>query len=150
MTLGRKPLCLYGNTLFLFAMREEKSAFLFVYGTLLDESNPYGAYLKENSSFLAEGKFKGELYDIGNYPGAILNPNASGFVHGSIFALDDPGTVLSELDEYEGFGDAFFQPNEFIRALITVETSTGEINCWVYFYNHSVTSSQRIQSGKYF
>jgi len=81
-------------------MTEEKCSYLFVYGTLMDESNPYGAYLKENSSLLAEGKFKGELYDIGNYPGAILNPDAAGFVHGSIFTLDDPAPVLSELGSH--------------------------------------------------
>ena len=127
---------------------EEKSSYLFVYGTLLDESNRFGTYLKENSGFMAEGKFKGELYDIGNYPGAILNPDAPGFVHGSIFSLNDPVKVLAELDDYEGFGDAFSQPNEFIRALIPVETPMAEINCWVYLYNHPVTPSQRIQSGK--
>jgi len=130
-------------------MTEEKCSYLFVYGTLMDESNPYGAYLKENSSLLAEGKFKGELYDIGNYPGAILNPDAAGFVHGSIFTLDDPAPVLSELDEYEGYGEAFLQPNEFIRAVITVETSKGPVNCWVYLYNRPIKPSQRIQSGKY-
>jgi len=145
----QQPLCLYDNLLFLFGMTEEKSSYLFVYGTLLDESAPYGAYLKENSSFLAEGKFKGELYDIGNYPGAISNPDAGGFVHGAVFNINDPAAVLNELDDYEGFGDAFLQPNEFVRALVSIETATGPLNCWAYLYNHSIKPSQRIQSGKY-
>jgi len=127
----------------------ENDQYLFVYGTLLDESNPYGVFLKENSRFYRDGRFRGALYNIGNYPGAVFLPASETFVHGSIFSIGDPKTVLKELDDYEGFGDDFAQPNEFIRELATVETGNGPVSCWVYLYNLPTTGLSLITSGKY-
>jgi hypothetical protein len=43
---------------------------LFVYGTLLqDAKNPVADFLREYSELIGRGYFKGELYDIGSYPG---------------------------------------------------------------------------------
>jgi len=128
---------------------ENGTEYLFVYGTLLDESNPYAVFLKENSRFFQKGRFKGELYNIGNYPGAIVNQMAGTFVYGSIFLLNDPNSVLNELDDYEGFGDDFVQPNEFVRKLIEVETEDAMLSCWVYLFNHPVDGLLVIESGKY-
>ena len=49
-----------------------KNAFLFVYGSLLDEDNEIAIYLKNNSTFYSAGKVKGKLYDIGEYPGGYI------------------------------------------------------------------------------
>jgi gamma-glutamylcyclotransferase (GGCT)/AIG2-like uncharacterized protein YtfP len=127
----------------------ENGRHLFVYGTLLDESNPYAAFLKENSRFYQKGRFKGELYNIGNYPGAIFDQIAETFVYGSIFLLNDPSSVLKELDDYEGFGDDFAKPNEFIRELLEVETANAMLRCWVYLYNKPVDRLPVIESGRY-
>ena len=127
----------------------EVSHYLFVYGTLLDDSNPYGAFLKDNSRFCQEGRFRGALYNIGNYPGAVFLPASETFVHGSIFLIDDPKTILKELDDYEGFGEDFAEPNEFIRELIEVETENSAIHCWVYLYNQPVDGFPVIESGRY-
>ncbi len=127
----------------------ENNRYLFVYGTLLDESNPYSVFLKENSHFYQKGRFRGALYNIGNYPGAVFVPASETFVHGSIFLIDDPKTVLKELDDYEGFGDDYAQPNEFLRVLIEVETDSASLKCWVYLYNLDTSALPTILSGRY-
>ena len=104
---------------------EEIPPYLFVYGTLLDTDNPYAIFLKENSRFYQHGRLRGKLFNIGNYPGAIIDDTVETFVQGFIFLMDNSNNVLDELDAYEGFGDGFAQPNEFIRALANIETDHG-------------------------
>ncbi len=122
---------------------------LFVYGTLLDKQNEFGAYLNNNCSFYADGKFAGRLYGIGEYPGAITDTGASHYVYGKIFLVNNIDEVLKRLDDYEGFGPEQQQPNLFIRKLIAIETTNNMIDCWVYLYNLPVTGLRLIESGRY-
>lgn len=123
--------------------------YLFVYGTLLDDSNEFALYLKNNCRLYAKGKFKGALYDIGEYPGAIADSNYPGYVYGSIFILNDANSALKYLDDYEGFGPEQKQPNLFVRGIIEVESDKGIINCWCYFYNLPIDGLVLIGSGDY-
>jgi len=122
---------------------------LFVYGTLLDEDNKYGIYLRDNSKFFSSGKLTGILYDIGEYPGAVLYPEGNDLIYGIILEIDDPSAVLALIDLYEGFGDDQPQPNEFIRVLTEAETDRGRIDCWIYVYNLSVYGLIPIENGRY-
>lgn len=124
-------------------------AFLFVYGTLLIENNECAVYLKSNSKLYSTGKIKGKLYDIGEYPGAVLSDESDDYVYGSILQIDEPEKVLSIIDDYEGVGTDQVQPNEFIRVSIEAETETKPVICWVYLYNLPITSLTLIESGKY-
>lgn len=122
---------------------------LFVYGTLLDEDNKYGIYLRDNSTFFSSGKLEGILYDIGEYPGAVLSPDSNDFIYGIILEIDDPAAVLALIDIYEGFGEDQPQPNEFIRVLTQAETDRGRVDCWIYLYNLSINGLMPIETGKY-
>ncbi|MBS1503578.1 MAG: gamma-glutamylcyclotransferase [Bacteroidetes bacterium] len=122
---------------------------LFVYGTLLDRSNKYGVYLKDNSTHYSNGKVQGRLYDIGDYPGAVLTSGEEEYVYGTILKLTDPEETLIVLDEYEGFGEDLLQPNEFIRVLTSAETALGIMDCWIYLYNLPIDGIKRIVSGQY-
>ena len=93
---------------------------------------------------------RGKLYDIGEYPGAILNIESKNYVFGKIYELIDVEKVLKLLDDYEGFGPDQLQPNLFVRQLIAIETAIGGIECWVYLYNLPVEGLKLIESGKYF
>jgi gamma-glutamylcyclotransferase (GGCT)/AIG2-like uncharacterized protein YtfP len=128
---------------------EETSNYLFVYGTLLDEKNQFGAYLKNHCSFFQQGKFRGKLYNIGNYPGAIAQPGGDTYVFGSIFILNDTDEILKILDEYEGVGPANPQPTEYTRELIGIEARDEFIKCWVYLYNRPVENLALIKDGRY-
>lgn len=127
----------------------QTSNYLFIYGTLLDSRNEFGAYLNRNCTFYSDGKFKGKLYNLGEYPGAIREPYELSYVYGKIFTVNDPNAVLIKLDDYEGFGPDQEQPNLFVRELIPIETENTIINCWVYLYNLPVNDSWLIESGKY-
>lgn len=124
-------------------------ACLFVYGTLLDKHNEFGAYLNDNCTFYADGKMPGKVYDLGEYPGAVLTREENKFVHGKIYHLNNTEKVLELLDDYEGFGPEQEQPNLFVRELACIETSTGKVQCWVYIYNLSVEGFELIDSGIY-
>jgi gamma-glutamylcyclotransferase (GGCT)/AIG2-like uncharacterized protein YtfP len=122
---------------------------LFVYGTLLSGQNGYGAYLQQHCIFLQPGKFKGKLYDMGEYPGAVIQEDSSQYVHGSVYQMDDPEKILAFIDDYEGFGNDQEQPNLFIRILKEIETPSEPIECWVYLYNLPVEQFTQIKSGRY-
>ena len=122
---------------------------LFVYGTLLDEDNKYGIYLRDNSEFFSSGQIEGILYDIGEYPGAILSAGGDDFIYGIILQIDEPSEVLALIDMYEGFGEDQPQPNEFIRVLTEAETDRGRVNCWIYLYNLPVYGLMPIETWRY-
>ena len=122
---------------------------LFIYGTLLNDDNEFAIYLKNNSSFYAEGRINGRLYDLGEYPGAVLSPNCGEYIYGSIVKLYNPEKVLPVIDDYEGYGDEQLQPNLFVRVLTEVITEQGSVDCWVYAYNLPVDVFSQIGSGRY-
>lgn len=122
---------------------------LFIYGTLLDEDNEYAVYLKKNSKPYLYGKVKGKLFDLGEYPGAILSDEGNQYIYGNILKINDPEKVFPLIDNYEGFGQHQPQPNEFIRITTLIETETGLADCWIYLYNLSVEGLTRIEDGWY-
>ena len=124
--------------------------YLFVYGTLLNDDNEFGVYLKNNSSFYIKGKFHGLLYDIGEYPGAVYDENYPGYVYGSIFTLYNAGFAFEVLDDYEDFISIEADNNLFIRSLIDVETNSGILKCWVYLFARPTGNYRQIISGNYF
>ena len=122
---------------------------LFVYGTLLQPGNDFAGYLKRTCTYLSPGKIKGLLYDIGEYPGIIINNHATGYVHGSIYRLHHPIQNLKVFDDYEGFGAGQDQPNLYVRSLTSIETGDGFIDAWIYLYNLPVDGLPLIPSGNY-
>ncbi|MEO8885190.1 MAG: gamma-glutamylcyclotransferase family protein [Mucilaginibacter sp.] len=122
---------------------------LFIYGSLLETDNEFGRYLKQYAVYFKPGKFKGKLYDVGEYPGAITYPAGDYFVHGSIVILNNITEALKRLDDYEGYGDDQLQPNLFIRKLLTITTDDKAVKCWVYLYNHQISQLKQIYSGDY-
>ncbi|WP_439697678.1 gamma-glutamylcyclotransferase [Mucilaginibacter sp. AW1-7] len=123
--------------------------YLFVYGTLLAQGNPYAAYLQQHCRLVGEGKFRGRLYDIGEYPAAINDINSNLFVYGSIYLMDDAVEILSVIDEYEGIGPSEPEPHEYTRSLTNIETENGIVACWVYIYKWPLEGKFQITKGDY-
>jgi gamma-glutamylcyclotransferase (GGCT)/AIG2-like uncharacterized protein YtfP len=119
---------------------------LFVYGTLLQPGNGLAQYLISNCTYLNTGCIKGTLYDIGEYPGLVINEE-SGRVHGSIYEIDDQ--TLKQIDNYEGYGPDQDEPNLYIRVMQPVQTTNGVTEAWIYLYNLPVDGLQVIGSGNY-
>jgi gamma-glutamylcyclotransferase (GGCT)/AIG2-like uncharacterized protein YtfP len=121
--------------------------FLFVYGTLLQSDNEFAKYLRQHCSFYRAGKVRGILYDIGEYPGLIIDYTA-GYVFGSLYLIDNE-QVLKQIDAYEGVGPDEEQPNLYLRVILPVNTSEGIVDAWAYTYNLPVYSLKQILPGDY-
>ncbi|GAB4015695.1 gamma-glutamylcyclotransferase family protein [Spirosoma koreense] len=124
---------------------------LFVYGTLRPPfENAFAQYLHRHSQYVGEGRFSGQLYDLGNYPGAIYQPEAYTSVVGTIYAIHQhKWSLLAYLDEYEGIGPQFPQPTEYLRFILPIDWNGQEVSCWTYLYNLEITGRCLIESGDY-
>jgi len=122
---------------------------LFVYGTLMQPDNEFAVYLNSNCNFLSRGRVRGTLYDIGDYPGLIINTKVTSIVHGNVYKMNVPAEILKQLDFYEGVGPDEEQPNLYTREIRSIQTDNGSVEAWVYIYNLPVTGYKLISSGNY-
>jgi gamma-glutamylcyclotransferase (GGCT)/AIG2-like uncharacterized protein YtfP len=128
------------------------SRFLFVYGTLMrgfDSLPDWQSRFK--ARHLGSATIAGRLYDLGEYPGALLPAESdSSKIVGELYELHDPESAVAALDAYEEFFPLQPDKSLFLRTLIAATLSDGRIvNAWVYLYSRSVDESQRIRSGAY-
>lgn len=132
-------------------MSPNNGNYLFVYGTLLNDSgHPMATCLKNQAVFIATGHLTGKLYEVDGYPGVIRTEGTNERVFGQIYKLDDDTRILDELDKYEETGVDFSEPCEYIREVVQVFDDFGKVfNCWVYVYNWPVDDLIHIPSGNY-
>jgi gamma-glutamylcyclotransferase (GGCT)/AIG2-like uncharacterized protein YtfP len=110
---------------------------LFVYGTLRPGHAP-AAIASEVRKLEEVGPaaIPGRLYDLGAYPGAVLDAAAETHVDGTVLRLPADPSVLAALDAYEGFDPADREGSLFVRTATSVTLSGGKtLACWVYVYN---------------
>jgi gamma-glutamylcyclotransferase (GGCT)/AIG2-like uncharacterized protein YtfP len=127
-----------------------RKRYLFSYGTLLPRlAPPEIAPTVRRFRRVGRGVVRGKLYDLGNYPGAILS-RGSPTVVGQVFELpDDPG-VLTRLDDYEGFDPSRPQGSLFVRKRCLVRLNNGQkLACWIYTYNRPLGAARPLPGGNY-
>ena len=124
---------------------------VFFYGTLLPQHTPPAMRrVVARLRLLGEGSVRGRLYDLGDYPGAVLDDASDKRVYGAVFQLPDRSTILDELDRYEGYDAASPSLCLFVRRRYPVELSDCNIlECWVYEYNGNSAGVPIIASGRY-
>src|SRR5271157_3862574 len=127
------------------------SDYLFSYGTLLPEHAPPAiADTIAKLCPLGEGTVGGILYDLGDYPGAVLDSATDKRICGTVFQLPNDANVLPELDQYEGFYPSAPSASLFLRKRHPVRLSDGRIlNCWIYEYNGKRTAAPVVPNGRY-
>jgi gamma-glutamylcyclotransferase (GGCT)/AIG2-like uncharacterized protein YtfP len=127
------------------------SVYLFAYGTLHPDHAPADVEgLVRSFETVGKGTVPGTLYDLGSYPGAVLNPASSLCIAGTVFRLPAGDDVLSRLDAYEGFEPEAPQRSLFLRRLHPVSMTDGRtLNCWIYEYNRATEGAVVIASGMY-
>lgn len=125
--------------------------FLLVYGTLRPPfDNQFALYLRNRSRCVGEGTFTGQVFDTGSYPGAVYSNPADTHVCGTVYDIGNrKETTLTYLDYFEGVGDDFEQPTEFIRAIVPVQIEHQTVDCWVYLYNLPTIGMALIEGGDY-
>ncbi len=130
------------------------AAKLFVYGTLRNAySHQLHHILSDKFEFIGEGSIRGILYDIGQYPGAVISMSAKTKIVGEIYQVKDKDTIYSALkilDAYEGYDGADLTGSEFIRKKKFVKLNNGKrVLSWIYIYNAPVSDKHLIRSGDF-
>ena len=119
------------------------SPYLFVYGTLRRGlHHPVHLVLARNAEFAGIGRFRGRLYNLGEFPAAIASEKPSDQVLGEIYALRDAERLFSVLDEYEG--------SKFRRESVPITLKNGKrLRCWIYLYTGRTAGLKIIRTGNY-
>jgi len=122
---------------------------LFVYGSLRRGfHHPVFDYIKNHFTFVADGKAKGKLYDLGLYPAAL--PAADGTLIGELFIAnseEDFDWAISQLDDYEGLNPEVDETPLYRRELVEVLHNNNNTQAWIYWYNGSVEDKPVVESG---
>ncbi|HLG34575.1 MAG TPA: gamma-glutamylcyclotransferase family protein [Bacteroidia bacterium] len=124
---------------------------IFIYGSLITPSNNFSKKIIDNSDYISDGKVKGRLYLLGNYPGAVIEESEKSIhdIKGKLFRLNNTG-VLKELDKYEQYFKSSPSKSLFIRRAVLVTDEEGiRHRAWIYIYNRPVDNRKSIRGGDY-
>ena len=127
---------------------QSNKQYIFVYGTLKRSvANPVGLMMRPHVAYVAEAIIAGRLYDLGPFPGLVLE-NSGTAVYGELYEILHPNALLSLLDAYEGCGADDPKPHDFARLEATVRDTDGiDYRSWVYVYQNQVDPSWHVPSG---
>jgi gamma-glutamylcyclotransferase (GGCT)/AIG2-like uncharacterized protein YtfP len=122
---------------------------VFFYGTLMTGfQRPGRARLDRVLTPVGRAWINAALFDLGIYPAAV--PASDSRVWGEVHQMLDTDSVLSTLDEIEGFSVSEPDKSLYLREEIPVTFDDGRVgSAWVYFYNAPLGRAERIDSGDY-
>jgi gamma-glutamylcyclotransferase (GGCT)/AIG2-like uncharacterized protein YtfP len=124
--------------------------YVFFYGTLLPrlappEIEPTVRKLRR----VGRGFVRGQLFDLGEYPGAILTRNGQP-IKGQVFEIPEAPEILHRLDAFEGFDPSSPESSLFVRKRRHAQLEDGrKIFCWVYAYNGPLKTARAVGGGDY-
>ncbi len=125
--------------------RNTRLTVLFVYGTLRRGLRLH--HHLQGAVYLGEARIAGSLYDIGTYPGLLVNPSP-GWVSGELFKVDEE--MIQSLDAVEEYNPEEPERSEYLRRVVTVWTPTGvPMKAVTYIFNRDVQGFVFIDSGDY-
>ena len=111
---------------------------VFVYGTLRQGGVRAMPHIFPEAKFIGQANVSGSLYDLGPYPGLLLDESNS-LVIGEVYEIGDE--ILNKLDEIEASSD-------YWRKRTEVSLGNHRMMCWVYAPNSkSYPQSRLIRSG---
>jgi len=127
--------------------------FLFVYGTLMKkyvEAHASSMLKKMEATYVDEATIYGKLYDIGWFPGVIIEGAEK--VHGELWKISPD--MLSKLDLYEGCennSEGSLYCRERVPVCISNKVAPDfYVEAIVYTYNKGVLPEWHVPSGDYF
>ena len=125
--------------------RNTRLTVLFVYGTLRRGLRLH--HHLQGAVYLGEARIAGSLYDIGTYPGLLVNPSP-GWVSGELFKVDEE--MIQSLDAVEEYNPEEPERSEYLRRVVTVWTPTGvPMKAVTYIFNRDVQGFVFIDAGDY-
>lgn len=123
---------------------------LYVYGSLRSGfPGPAFQYIAPYFTKVADGKVKGKLYDLGEYPAALPTTDEA-FIIGELYqanSAEEFSWAIAQLDDYEGVHPEEGEEQLYERAATTIYTEKGEYTAWIYWYKCDVTDKPVIESG---
>ncbi len=123
---------------------------LFVYGTLRRGGSRHQILKALGARYAGRGRVGGELFDLGEFPGARPSEWPQARVWGELYELRNPARALQVLDRIEGYRPGNPAAGMFRREITAVNRETGEeIEAWIYWLNRAGLSHRRIPSGGY-
>ena len=118
---------------------------IFVYGTLRRGGAGAMSIRFPDAKFIADAKVSGSLYDLGAYPGLLLNESDSTVI-GEVYEVDDE--TLNELDDFEA-------SSHYRRKQVEISLGAHRSMCWTYepdpeFYSlrTAITSGDWVEYAK--
>lgn len=131
-------------------MKEDPCFHLFVYGSLRSGfHSPAYEYISRYFDLVSEGKVKGKLYDMGEYPAAIPD-NGDHYIIGELYVIknrDEFSWAMGQLDDYEGLTVEAGETPEYRRDIAIVYTTGKETRSWIYWYHGNTEGRPVIESG---
>lgn len=126
------------------------SEFLFVYGTLgRNAGHEMHQHLVRHAAYVGNGTFRGRLYRVSHYPGAVASPDPADVIFGELYRVNAV-ELFTHLDDYEGCGPDDPEPTEFVRRRVAIDREDGtQVEAWIYLLNRTVTDLPRIASGRF-
>lgn len=119
------------------------SEFIFVYGTLRpSQAPPEMKDVVRRWKAAGSATVLGQLLDLGDYTGAVLDANTSSRIVGEVYELPNDPAMMATLDEYEGFDPDEAETSLFHRVKTEVKlASGGNRACWMYVYNRDAADA---------
>ncbi|WP_200153353.1 gamma-glutamylcyclotransferase [Chromatium okenii] len=132
------------------AAQNESLTFLvqhvFAYGLLQSEYD-LGQSLT-NIGQRQPARIRGQIFDLGNYPGWLPSAGVNDWVDGELLTLKQPDFSLARIDRIEGF-DEYSSDALYHRVLVTATTDSGEtVLAWCYRYARAI-HSQPLKNGRW-
>lgn len=131
-------------------MENQPVYYLFVYGSLRSGfHNPVYEYISRYFDFVSNGKVKGKLYDLGEYPAAIPTEEESHII-GELYHIKDVSEfswAIAQLDDYEGLNVEEGETQLYRRELEKIVTDDKTHTAWIYWYNQTIEGKPLVTSG---
>lgn len=126
------------------SFREGGTGLLFAYGTLIPGMEPpVMSAVVRRLTVVGPATIKGRLYDLGSYPGVVLD-SKPGLVRGHLLRVPSD-RLWHALDAYEGCDPP---ENLFRRVKTAAVCEDGrQVDCWVYVFNRDPTAAREVQCG---
>jgi gamma-glutamylcyclotransferase (GGCT)/AIG2-like uncharacterized protein YtfP len=127
------------------------SEYLFSYGTLQPGLAPREmAAAVSQLREVEKGFVCGMLYDLGSFPGAVIDLSSELKIFGTVYRLPQDTDALRRFDEYEEFIPGDPGSSLFLRVLTAVTLQTGAtLSCWMYVYNRPTEGATILKTGQF-
>lgn len=131
-------------------MENQPVYYLFVYGSLRSGfHSPAYEYISRYFDLVSNGKVKGKLYDLGEYPAAIPTDEET-YIIGELYHIKEVSEfswAIGQLDDYEGLNVEEGETQLYRRELQEVITDGKPYTAWIYWYNQAIEGKPLVASG---